>query len=104
MAFSTPSSRVRRHGWWPSVREARRVEKTLNIGIPNRGGGQGRVATAPMWHLKTETGSSGGGNAYLLSGNGRDDWIRTSDPLTPSQWTHLFHPISPDATNPEYTL
>ena len=33
-------------------------------------------------------------HAYLLSKNGRDDWIRTSDPLTPSQvrYQAALHP------------
>ena len=33
---------------------------------------------------------------------GRDDWIRTSDPLTPSHRAKLFHAFSFDIIRPKY--
>jgi hypothetical protein len=46
--------------------------------------------------LNTKTGSSGGRNlSYTPMKYGRDDWIRTSDPLTPSHRVACFLPLSP---------
>ena len=47
--------------------------------------------------LNEKTGSSGGKNLpYNPINYGRDDWIRTSDPLTPSQVRYQTAP-HPDA-------
>ena len=66
-------------------------------------GGQGRVFCSPCVSPYTKTGSSGGRNlSYSPMKYGRDDWIRTSDPLTPSHRVVCFLPLSPHTTYSDF--
>ena len=63
--------------------------RSLSVGLTcARRGGGGLSACRAVTYVLPRTRKQaplGDEPAYLLSKNGRDDWIRTSDPLTPSQ-------------------